>query len=338
MALRHARASLLGIALASSPAPASHEFLFVENSASGDISVIDVPAHRVAFTIPASVVGHRPDDVVVSPDGRTLYVNRLETRDVLALDTKTGALQWSVAVGGEPNHMAVSDDGRSLYVPLFSDGVVEVIDTERHSVHGRLPASPGAHVARFSPDRRRLYVGGMLSGQITVVDLTAAGAPPRQLDFPDGIRPFEITPDERQLFVQTSKLNGFYVYDLEQHRITQTVHLPPLASAVPSGFPFTVNHGMRLTRDGRTLMVANTLDNYVAFYTVPDLRLSARVQTGAAPGWLTLSTDERFLYSSNRGPGENTVSVISMAEHREIARIKVGDVPQRMAAALVPDR
>jgi YVTN family beta-propeller protein len=95
---------------------------------------------------------------------------------------------------------------------------------------------------------------------------------------------------------------------------------------------------MELTRDGKLLMVAATLGDYVAFYALPDLALLGTVTTGKTPGWLTLSSDERFLYSSNRGAAENTVSVIDVAARREITRIPVGRLPQRMTTAFVPDR
>src|SRR5947208_4503409 len=84
------------------------EYLYVGNTLGGDVSVIEIPSHRVVGTIPATVVGNSPDDVISSRDGRTLYISRLDTKDVIALSTSTEKVLWRVEVGGTPNHLALS--------------------------------------------------------------------------------------------------------------------------------------------------------------------------------------------------------------------------------------
>ena len=94
-ALRPRRAWVLGgpivvLLLAPSPAVAqAKEYLYVANTLGGDISVVEVPSHRVVGTIPASVVGNSPDDVISTRDGDVLYVSRLDTKDVIAISTAT---------------------------------------------------------------------------------------------------------------------------------------------------------------------------------------------------------------------------------------------------------
>lgn len=317
------------------PLPAQMtQHLYVENSEGGDVTVISIPQHRVVSTIPASVIGNHPDDVVLSRDGRVLFVNRLDMRDVVAVDTKTEKLLWKVDVGGQPHHMTLARDGRTLFVPLFDAEQLVAVDTERREVIARIPVAPGPHATRISPNGQRLYVGGLLSDQITVVDI-ASRRVVRTHHFPDGVRPFEISPDETRLYVQVSGLQGFHVFDLAENRVTQTVHLPASRGVLPAEWPRTVNHGMALTRDGTVLMVAASLDDYVAFYSVSDFRLLAKVPTGKLPGWLTLSPDQRYVYSSNRGDGDNTISVISVEDRKEITRLKGGNMPQRMVSGWV---
>src|SRR6185436_18248296 len=76
--------------LAPTPAAAQvKEYLYVANTLGGDISIVEIPAHRVVGTIPASVVGNDPDDVISSRNGDVLYVSRLDTKDVIAISTAT---------------------------------------------------------------------------------------------------------------------------------------------------------------------------------------------------------------------------------------------------------
>src|SRR5437016_9864022 len=49
--------------------------------------------------------------VVVSPDGKTLYVSNEEIAHVSAIDVATGQLKFSTPVGVEPEGIALSPDG-----------------------------------------------------------------------------------------------------------------------------------------------------------------------------------------------------------------------------------
>src|SRR5262249_61727587 len=79
------------------------EYLYVANTLGGDISVIEVPSHKVVATIPASVVGNSPDDVISTRDGDVLYVSRLDTRDVIAISTATAQLLRKTAPAPAPH-------------------------------------------------------------------------------------------------------------------------------------------------------------------------------------------------------------------------------------------
>ena len=315
------------------------EYLYVENAASGEITVIEVPSHRVVGQIPASRIGQHPDDVIHSSDGEILFISRRDAQDVVAVSTATEEVLWRVPVGGAPHHLTLSRDDRLLYVPLFNDRFMAVIDTEKREVVDRVPVNHGPHGTQLSPDGRRVYVGALLGDAITVVEVGTHRVV-KSIPTPEGVRPFKIAPDERRLYAQLSKLHGFVEVDLENDRITKTIHLPTLGKSVPpsayQAWPHTVGHGMELTSDGEYLFVAATLYDFVAIYSLPSLELLAAIPVGEEPGWLTLSKDGRFCYASNRRG--NTVSVISVAERKEIARIEVGEYPQRMTSVVVPRR
>lgn len=310
-----------------------HEYLYVENSVSGDVSIISIPENKLVGTIPASKIGHHPDDLAITPDGSTLLVNRLDTEDVIALDARTEKVLFTVPVGGVPNHITVSRDGRLLYVPIFSGTELKIIDLAAHKVVGSIDIGMGAHATRLSPDGRRLYVGHMWNQAIMVVDL-AKGEVTRTYEFDRPVRPFAISPDEKTLYVQTSSMSGFYVVDVESGKIRQKVEMPtPPPPGTQLSFPHTVDHGLALTADGGKLLAAGSLTGRLAIFSVPDMKVLADIPVGREPNWIALSRDEHFAYVSNRK--DDTISVIDMAAMREVGRIPVGDLPQRMHTAIV---
>lgn len=91
-----------------------------------------------------------------------------------------------------------------------------------------------------------------------------------------------------------------------------------------------------MTPDGRHLCVGSTVAGYMAILSVPELDLLATIPVGEEPSWVIPSLDGRYCYVSARR--ENTVSVISIDERKEAARVRVGDYPQRMWTVRVPER
>lgn len=313
----------------------AREYLYVGNTLSGDLSVIAIPEHRVVGSIPATVVGNSPDDVIASRNGGVLYISRLDTRDVIAVGTATEKELWHVDVGGTPNHLALSRDERFLYVPIYDKAQLAVVDTKTHAVVKRLDVGAGPHGTLLGPTGRNLYVGMMDGNQVAVVD-AATNAIKKTIRMPEGVRPFQVSPDERFLYAQLSKLHGFVVVDLKTDSVIKTVNLPTLGKQVPAAklevSHWVVNHGLGITRDGRYMIANASLNGFAAVYSLPDLTLVGTIPVGKEPNWIVFSHDGTYAYVSNRR--DNTVSVISVANRAEVTRIKVGEFPQRMAVAM----
>ena len=314
------------------------EVLYVQNTYSGDLTVIGIPSHKVLRRID---VGKYPDDVVVSPDGRTVYVNRInsagvpqapnlgDTGEVIAISPVNDQVLWRVPVNGMPHHMTVTRDSRFLFVPLYNSFWVAVIDTQKHEVVDRIGVGNGSHGTRLSPDGKRLYVGSMMNDHISIIDVDTRKTIKR-IPFLDGVRPFEMTRDEKWLFAQRSRLHGFDVVDLTVGKVVKTVSLPalPEGTKLPEFYPHTYNHGMALSADDKMLWVAGSVVNYICVYELPSLQLLHTIPVGTDPNWIVFSSNGKFAYVTNRGSDD--LSVISVSEMKEIKRIKVGNYPQRL--------
>ncbi len=310
--------------------------LFVENTNSGDVSIIDNATLRVVGTIP---VGLSPDDVIPSPDGSTLYVSRIVRQDngrptgrgeVVAIDPATRTILWRASFAGAPNHLAVSPDGKQVYVTIVSTSYVDIIDPARHAVVDSVDVGIGPHDIVVSSDGRRVYVGLIRGNKVTIFDATTHHVI-RQIPFDAGVRPIALTQDQQRLFVQLSSFHGFAVVDPSSGATIRRVSMPLAPGrALPDSMPVTADHGLRITADGRYLVANGSMENLVAVYALPDLSLVGTIPVGDDPNWVTFSPDGARVYISNRGSDD--VSVIDLATRREIARIKVGRFPERMAA------
>ena len=82
-----------------------------------------------------------------------------------------------------------------------------------------------------------------------------------------------------------------------------------------------------MNRSGKRLCVAGTMSDYAAIVNRRTFKRTL-IRRGLKPYWSTSSSDGRRCYVS--WSGTDTISVISYRSKGEIARIPVGDHPQRI--------
>jgi YVTN family beta-propeller protein len=330
--------ALVALVFAAGSADATTEFLYVANNHAGTVSVVAIPEFEVVRTIDVladqslqqSGGSTFADDVALSADGSKLYVSRGGLRDVAAFGLPDGDLLWRVGTDGLADHFALSPDGSVLFVSVYSEDRVHVIDTAEGQELARISTCSGPHGMRFSADGRHVYNGCMIGDELDVID-AASFEVEKRINFLEGVRPFEISRDERKAWVQLTRMHGLVEVDLEEGRVTKTIHLPvPPGVTAQQEFPHTAHHGLALSPDGTRLCAAGTVADYVAVLSVPALDLLSTVAVGTEPSWAITSLDGRYCYVSSRK--NDTVSVISFDDGRELARIEVGSYPQRMWA------
>lgn len=328
-------------------------WLLVESPLSQDVQVIDVAARKIVGNVE---IGEHTDDVMGSPDGRVFYVvaqddmrspfgyQNNESGKVMAFDSRSLDPVWSVALDGSPNHISRSPDGKRIYVPLYTRHWMVVLNAGDGSIEQWWPATIGNHVTEISADGKRLYVGNMVTDAIYVYD-TATGRVILSMDVGESVRPIVLDEPRGLVYYQLSRLHGFEVRRLADGSFVRRVELPALEQSIPASgdtlaerlanlegagaWPYTYNHGLAMTRDGRHLVAVATVGNYAAIYSLPDFSLKGTVPVGGSPNWVVCDPEGRFAYVSN--PKDNSVSVIDIAAVREAARIPVGMGPKRIA-------
>jgi DNA-binding beta-propeller fold protein YncE len=299
------------------------------------------------------------DDMFSSPDGERLYVSRPSFADVVAIDLRSGDILWRVEVDGyRADHMAISADGSRLVVSASTARKAQVIDTAAGRVVAEFPSGDSPHENNFSKDGSRIFhasIGHVYTPLdqpafdttkgdrwFQVVDahsyqvlkridmgqkLEEAGYP----DMSSAVRPMALSPDERFLYFQVSFFHGFVEYDLQADRVLRLASLPMSDEAAQTPreeyLLDSAHHGLSMNPEGTKLCAAGTMSDYAAIVRRDSFAYTI-VPVGKKPYWSTNSGDGRYCFVSVSG--EDAVSVISYADEREVARVPVGDHPQRM--------
>ncbi len=304
------------------------------------------------------------DDGFTSPNGRVVYFSRPSFADVVAIDLRTGDIRWRTKIDGyRADHMAISRNGRRLLVSASTARTVNVIRTRDGRIVGRIPSGDSPHENNFSRDGSRIFhasIGTVYTDTddpsqdstkgervFEVIDartlkvlkridmgqkLADAGYP----GMSSAVRPMAITPDERFVYFQVSFFFGIVQYDLRADRVVRVLNLP-LGAA--EGLPRTAflldsaHHGLAMNPRGTRLCVAGTMSGYAAIVTRRPFRARRVTRVGRVPYWAHTSEDGRYCFVSVAG--DDRVAVISFRTGRQVARIKVGDHPQRMRTGVI---
>jgi YVTN family beta-propeller protein len=137
---------------------------------SNQIAVIDTKTVTVTRTIPTPQL---PESIVVSPDGKTLYVALFTDSTLEALSAETGeVVQPPILMGSIPAWAAISPDGRKVYALNFLSGDVSVLDTETWKVDATVPIETGSNpiTGTTTPDGSLLAVTNFGNGGVVLVD------------------------------------------------------------------------------------------------------------------------------------------------------------------------
>ena len=294
------------------------------------------------------------DDMTISPDGTRMYVSRANLDDLVAFDLASHQMLWRAPIGGiHADHMALSPDGTRVVVSATTSAQAEVVDTATGSVVGTFATGSYPHQNTYTADGKYIYnesIGvtaipkalNFLKGALQLEKVDASTLQVVKVwPFPYGVRPFVIAPDGTTMYAELSYFNGFIKYDLNTSTTLATVNEPFSAAAAnenPDNYPLNSAHnGLALSGDGTKLCDVGTIDDYAKIVSTSTLATEATVTypTGSIPYWAATSVDGAYCFVPLSAG--NAVSVISYATGQEVARIPVGQFPQRGRLAQVTD-
>ena len=138
---------------------------------SGQMVKIDLRTETVAGYVH---VGGSPQDVKLSPDGRTFYVaNRylpnLNASGVQLIDARTMRLIGFIRTRLDAHGLYVSRNTRELYVTDRAGGAVTVISFARRRIVAIWPVPGTPDMGGVSPDGKTLWLAGRYSGAVYAI-------------------------------------------------------------------------------------------------------------------------------------------------------------------------
>lgn len=317
---------------------ATGKVLIVQTNAAGDnIHLIDPATNTIVGEITGIEVPH---GAAAAPDGRRFYITNESQETVDVVDGNTLKVIKHIPLTGRPNNIAIARDGRRVYAAVAqAPGAVDVIDTASLERVKSIPIQGAVHNTYVTPDGRFVVAGSIAGRNMTVIDAQTEEVA-WMLPFENGVRPiaFEINPDgsTKRAFVQITNFHGFFVIDWARRKEVTRITLPeiPVEQRHLDTLQGSPSHGIGVTPDGKSLWACSKINSRIYGYSLPDLKLLGGVQVGDHPDWLTFTPDSKFVYVANAG--SNSVSAVDIAARKEVARIKVGQVPKRVITAVLP--
>lgn len=144
-------------------------------SGGNTLTVIDVPALKVARTIPLGEY-QRPHGIVFLPGDSLVAVTSESSRNLVIVNVEAGAVRKAIATQHNGSHMVgVTSDGTRAYTGDIGSNTVSELNlvTGEYVRSWEVPTQPEA--INVTPDGSEVWVGSNATGKVSVV-VPATGA------------------------------------------------------------------------------------------------------------------------------------------------------------------
>jgi YVTN family beta-propeller protein len=247
--------------------------VFVSNSSSGSVSVIDAANNSVITTLTSPQIGPVPAGLAVSPDGKELWVANsgktplFDNGTVTVIELIDGLFTPTnlVNTGGSPNQVVFGEGGGRAYVlnagPTGSSGFVDKVDVRTHNI---INPNLGLGIIDFAPafgmalatGESTLYVNNFIANinnldcRHGTLDDTILVFLPSEPPSAQGLGQVVITPDLKFLYIG-NWTNGDVV--CAKTKTQQAERLAPIKMPVAGAEPYF----LAAAPNGKTLYVSN---------------------------------------------------------------------------------
>ena len=275
------------------------------------VAAVDTTTWKVLTTIPVTA----PDGLVVTPDGKKVYVSSNNAGVVDVIDTATEQVATSIAVGAQPAGIAIAPDGGHIVVSVQGDGFAAIIDTATDTVLGKTPVGK-AHNGAISPDGSLAFIASQVS-TAPGVDIVAMPGGTAGATFTLDASPRALCDLSGTLYVTVAGSAAIETLDATSGAKG--------ASITTGGSP----HDIRPTIDGGTVLTVSQTAGELEVIDPHAASVTAHVPTGTMPHWIGLSSDGKLAVVTNEG--DNNISVVDLATHTVQQSYPVGTGPRKIA-------
>jgi YVTN family beta-propeller protein len=313
--------------------------IYVPNSGSDTVDVIDPATYKV---VDHFAVGHQPQHVVPSWDGKTLWVLNDLGDSLTKIDPVTGKKGETVPVV-DPYNMYYTPDGKYAIVVAEAKKRLDFRDaaTMKLIQSVSVPCSGVDHID-YSASGRYFLASCEFSGKILKVDVEQkklAGILTLNLEMTHGPKSSNHL-NMKTAMPQDVKVSPdgkvFYIADME----SDGVHLVDGETMKKIGFLATGKgaHGLYPSRDSKVLYVSNRDEGSVTVIDFATRQIVKKWQIpgGGSPDMGGVSADGKTLWLSGRY--SSVVYAIDTIDGHLVAKVPVGTQPHGLCVYPQPGR
>ena len=235
------------------------------------LTVIDVPALRVARTIPLGDY-RRPHGIAFLPGDSLVAVTSEASQNVVIVNVHAGAVRRAIPTQHPGSHMlGVTANGARIFTGDMGSHTISELDvrTGAYVRSVEVPAVPEA--INVTPDGAEVWVGSNQTGKISVVDTRTGAVTTAAEGFGWPYRVL-FTPDVRPVFLPDLRREELRVLDRASRRELARL---PFAGAAPQG--------ITITPDGRYVLQSLSGQGRVAIVDVATRAVVGHIPAGDTP-------------------------------------------------------
>jgi YVTN family beta-propeller protein len=273
--------------------------LFVANRISSDVAVLDAASGEEQARLPA---GRGASFITPSPDGARLYVTHVYPNPPRGstLNGNRVAPQSEITVvdaarAAVVDRIPLKDIAHGFHIAFSSDGRLGVV-AEMHPKN----LVPLAHLEH----------GGAFADTLTLFGADVGHPVEVPLDELEryAARPFgvAVAPDKSKIYVTSGGSESVAVLDVPRLLRFVRAHPEPLASDLAASANYVITRisvghdprGVALSRDGRSLLVANRLDDTISVIDTRTNRVAKTIQLASPAEISVLRHGEQTFYTA----------------------------------------
>jgi len=312
------------------------DMVYVANSGSNTVSVIDTSINSVMATVP---VGEYPLGIVINSSGTRVYVSNYRSDSISVIDTGTNSVINTVVVGRSPYGVAINSSGTRVYVANRDSDNVSVIDTSTNTVIATVTTGTGEIFSLWgiaiNPSGKYIYVtkhkqSDTSANSVSVID-TMTNSVVDTVAVGNGSEGLEVSPDGTHVYVANPYSDNISVIDTSNNKVVSTIavgHYPKDVAISPDGIYLYVVH---------SIYVVDPADINVYVIDTRNNTIVATMAAGHSPSSVAINSSGTRIYTANSW--SDNVSVIDTSTNSVIATVKIaapiGEVSYPQGLAIV---
>lgn len=144
---------------------------FTTNGGDGTVTIFDLKTLKPLASVK---VGQNPDAILYDPASKRIFSFNAASKDVTAIDAKTGTIAGTLALGGQPE-LAVADEHGKVFVNLEDKGAVVEFDARKLRIDATWSLAPGEGPTGIALDRKHHRLFAACANKLMAVLNTDTG-------------------------------------------------------------------------------------------------------------------------------------------------------------------